>query len=130
VTLKRSNASANQAPGCHIVIYARDAGDGDLQSVENLLAARDRTPGGVAPLVISVLDVRPAAVEVEIAGSKLTVARRYQTSRLLESGEQKRDAGVDADEEWLGGKRSGAAVRAVFIKVAGVPIASLCGEDF
>src|SRR4029077_3514903 len=52
VTLKRSNASANQAPGCHIVIYARDAGDGDLQSVENLLAARDRTPGGVAPLVI------------------------------------------------------------------------------
>jgi hypothetical protein len=40
------------------------------------------------------------------------------------------DAGVDADEEWLGGERCGPAVRAVFIEVAGVPIASLCGENF
>ena len=55
VTLKRRNASGDQASGCHIVIYAGDAGDGDLQSVEDLLAARDRTPGGVAPLVIVVL---------------------------------------------------------------------------
>ena len=74
--------------------------------------------------------MRPVVVEVENAGSKLTVARRYQSPWLLESGEQKMDAGVDADEEWLGGERGGAAVRAVFIEVAGVPIASLCGENF
>jgi len=90
VTLKRRNASDDQASGCHIVIYAGDTRDGDLQGVEDLLAPCDRTPCGVAPLVIvvlfviSIVGVRPAVVQVENAGSKLTVARRYQSSRPLE----------------------------------------------
>lgn len=40
------------------------------------------------------------------------------------------DTGVDADEEWLCGKRVGPAFRTVLIEIAGTAVVCLGGEQF
>src|ERR1700730_5668662 len=79
-SLERRNAASDQASGSYIVVDAGNSGDGNLQSVEELLAAGDGASGGDgAPgtgmlIVLAVLDVRPFVVEVEDVGGKLGVA--------------------------------------------------------
>jgi len=40
------------------------------------------------------------------------------------------DAGVNTDEEWLGGERARPAHRTVFVEIAGVAVAYLGGKEF
>ena len=127
-SLERRDAAGDQASGCYIIVDAGDAGDGNLQSVEELLATRHGAPGG--GMFTIVLDLRPTVIEVEDVGSKLDIARLHQPTRLLESGKQKVDAGVDTDEEWLGGERDRPAVRARFVQSASVAVSYLSGKEF
>jgi len=45
-SLERRNAASDQASGCYIGVDAGDAGGGNLQSVEELLAAGSEAPSG------------------------------------------------------------------------------------
>ncbi len=42
---EQRDAAGDQASGCYIIVDAGDAGDGNLQSVEELLATRYGAPG-------------------------------------------------------------------------------------
>ncbi len=98
-SLKHGNAAFNQASGCHIVVNAGDAADGNLQRVKELLTLSNGAPRR-ALIVLSVQ--RPCVVEVENVGCEPPVARSHQPARLLEAGKQKMDAGIDGDKEGFG----------------------------
>ncbi len=110
-SLKRGDTAGNQAASRHIVIDAGYIGDVDGPGVENSLPARNRGPRGCGR------HRRPGVKGIEDRGIEVPVARRCQSARWFKveqrRWEQKADAGVDADEKWLGGERDRPASRAV-----------------
>src|ERR1700676_890035 len=133
---ERRKAPRDQASGCYIIVDACYAANGNLQSVEELLTASDGASGGCVLIVFLVVivfivpDSRPLVVELEDVGTKLAIAWVHKPTGLLESWDQEMDAGVDRDEERLGGERDRTALRTPSIQGASVAVPYLCGKEF
>src|SRR5437868_2146674 len=112
-SLKRRNATANQPAGGQVVVDSGDSAYGNLQTVEKLLPASDRLSCGTVRLALAGTILRPMTVQVEDVGSELAIARGHKSPGLLECGQQRVNAGIDADEERLSGDWFGPALGAI-----------------
>src|SRR5215470_14371230 len=119
---KNKDATGKETTCGHIVVDTGYARDVDGLGIEDGLSPRNGRPRRIRR------EPRPSVKGVEDRGRELSVTRRYQSAWLLKLREQKMNAGIDADEEWLSGEGYRSAGCAVRIHAARVIVDDLrCG---
>src|SRR5215467_4127592 len=122
---KRGDAAFDEAARRDIIVDAGYVGNVNGLGIENGLTACDRSPWRRPG------HGRPGVKELEDRGSELAVPRRHQSPRWFKvelwGRQEKADARVYTDKEWLCGERHGSACRAVRVQAPGIIVDDLCG---